>query len=344
MKNINCKCPNCKTVVEFDSKAESGFCSNCGTKINIKEVMDNEKNIEKNLADAKKYFDKEDFNKALVAINKLLEIDSTNVEAIRLITLIDVKMFEDEFKLNLVNDIYDITNVADKYSLAKRANEVKVNINRLKGVAEYREFANMLDVRFNRVISASSPKAKSNTGLIIGIIVGILVFGLIVVGVITALFVGIFNTKVYTKNEVHKKYTYVIPSTSKRTTISYVPRTTERTTTTSRYDYNADKVKVYVFYGATCSYCAALHEFFDELENDYNYKNKFEIKYYEVWNNSSNYELMMKVANKMGDNVGGVPYYIIGDKSFNGYAESLNEDIKKAIDNGSNVDILESID
>ena len=40
---------------------------------------------------------------------------------------------------------------------------------------------------------------------------------------------------------------------------------------------------------------------------------------------------MNGVAQKMGDAVNGVPYLIIGKKTFNGYSESDNEVILKAI-------------
>jgi len=95
---------------------------------------------------------------------------------------------------------------------------------------------------------------------------------------------------------------------------------------------NAKEVTVYVFRGETCTYCKKALSFLGTLSEDDNYKDKFKVQSYEVWNNSKNAELMEKAADAMGDTVNGVPYIIIGDETWNGYAESYNEDIKKAID------------
>jgi len=51
----------------------------------------------------------------------------------------------------------------------------------------------------------------------------------------------------------------------------------------------------------------------------------FIVKDYEVWYNKDNAELMENVADSRGEDVRGVPYIIIGKKSWNGFT-SLYED------------------
>ena len=40
---------------------------------------------------------------------------------------------------------------------------------------------------------------------------------------------------------------------------------------------------------------------------------------------------MESISKKLEDDASGVPYIVIGDKSFSGYAESMNDEIKEAI-------------
>lgn len=94
----------------------------------------------------------------------------------------------------------------------------------------------------------------------------------------------------------------------------------------------SDKVTVYMFRGEGCGYCKKAIAYFRELAEDKDYKDKFELKTYEVWNNTNNSKLMAAVADKLGEEVNGVPFIIIGEKTFGGYAESFNSEIEKAID------------
>lgn len=92
-----------------------------------------------------------------------------------------------------------------------------------------------------------------------------------------------------------------------------------------------DPINVYIFKGDGCGYCAAALEFFESIEDDYG--KYFDLVEYEVWYNEDNAKLMTDVASYFGEEIGGVPYIVIGDKTFQGYAESYNEDIKSAIKN-----------
>ena len=54
---------------------------------------------------------------------------------------------------------------------------------------------------------------------------------------------------------------------------------------------------------------------------------------FEIWNDDDNSALMDTVGDFFGDNDSnfGIPYIIIGDKTFVGYAESMNTSIESAI-------------
>lgn len=108
-----------------------------------------------------------------------------------------------------------------------------------------------------------------------------------------------------------------------------------------------EPVTIYFFKGETCSYCAAAKTFFTSLEDDSEYKDMFVLKEFEIWNNKKNAELANKVAEKMGDTLNGVPYIIIGDKTWNGYTSSygdaFKEQIKKVYNDDSYTDTLKDL-
>lgn len=113
------------------------------------------------------------------------------------------------------------------------------------------------------------------------------------------------------------------------------------------YDENEEKPIIYLFRGKGCSHC---YEFLEYVSSDLvkNYGDKFRFVSYEVWNNKDNAELMNKVSDYFKDDASGVPYIIIGEKTFSGYAESMNKDIEKAIDklneSDEKFDVLTKID
>lgn len=106
-----------------------------------------------------------------------------------------------------------------------------------------------------------------------------------------------------------------------------------------------DPIKVYIFKGDGCGYCAAALEFFESIEDEYG--EYFDLVEYEVWYSEENATLMTEVASYFNEEVSGVPYIIIGETTFQGYAESYNEQIKTAIikeyNNEDYVDIVKSI-
>lgn len=98
----------------------------------------------------------------------------------------------------------------------------------------------------------------------------------------------------------------------------------------SNYQETDDQVTIYLFRGHGCSYCSKfLNYLADTLLDEYG--QYFKVVTYEVWYNSSNSELMQQVADFLGDDANGVPYIVIGDKTFIGFEESMGSEIKGAI-------------
>ena len=88
-------------------------------------------------------------------------------------------------------------------------------------------------------------------------------------------------------------------------------------------------VNVYYFYGDGCPFCSQLEEFFDNLDEEY--KDMINVIRFEVWENRTNSALMSQVAAHLGVEAQGVPFFVIGDESFNGYSPEMDSDIKRAI-------------
>ena len=111
------------------------------------------------------------------------------------------------------------------------------------------------------------------------------------------------------------------------------------------YTGSGNKVKVYVFRGQGCGHCKNLITYLNSIINRYG--DKIDIKTYEVWHDADNANLMTSVASVMGDTVGGVPYMVIGDKSFKGYSSnsnsSITKQIKKMYESNDPYDVMEHI-
>ena len=113
------------------------------------------------------------------------------------------------------------------------------------------------------------------------------------------------------------------------------------------YDDNEEKPVIYLFRGDGCPHCT---EFLEYASSDLVKEkgDKFRLVTYEVWKNEANAELMQKVSDYFKDDASGVPYIIIGDKTFNGYSDSMNKEIEEAIDklndSEEKFDVLTKID
>lgn len=112
---------------------------------------------------------------------------------------------------------------------------------------------------------------------------------------------------------------------------------TLKETDLSEYKESDDKVNVYIFRGSTCSHCLDAVAHFASIAKDEG--KYFNVKTYEVWSNSDNNDLMNDAANEIGDSeVSGVPYIIIGKKSWSGYAASYDDEMMKEIKSEYNKD------
>ena len=113
------------------------------------------------------------------------------------------------------------------------------------------------------------------------------------------------------------------------------------------YDDNEEKPAIYLFRGDGCPHCT---EFLEYASSDLVKEkgNEFRLVTYEVWKNEANAELMQKVSDYFKDEANGVPYIVIGEKTFNGYSKSMNKEIEEAIDklneDEEKFDVLTKID
>lgn len=98
----------------------------------------------------------------------------------------------------------------------------------------------------------------------------------------------------------------------------------------SKYGEGNDKINIYLFRGKGCSFCRAFLSFMNSITDEYG--KYFNMVSFEVWYDENNWNLLNQVSYyKDGQISQGVPYIIIGDKVFGGYADTYNEEIKKAI-------------
>lgn len=89
------------------------------------------------------------------------------------------------------------------------------------------------------------------------------------------------------------------------------------------------KIPVYMFRGEGCSVCANTLSFFDSIQEEYG--KYFELITYEVWNDASNAELLNQMADYLGTKITGVPFIMIGEKTYPGFLDSMGDEIKQQI-------------
>ena len=95
------------------------------------------------------------------------------------------------------------------------------------------------------------------------------------------------------------------------------------------YSENNNQAIIYLFRGKGCSHCREFLEFLNSITEEYG--EYFRVVTFEVWNDTNNKELMDEVAEFLGKEAGGVPFIVIGDKTFAGYASNYDDQIKDAI-------------
>ncbi len=100
-----------------------------------------------------------------------------------------------------------------------------------------------------------------------------------------------------------------------------------------------NKVNIYFFWGKGCPHCAKEFEFLESIKETYG--NYYNLYTFETWYNDENKKLVYTFAENMGDKLTGIPYTIIGNKSFSGFDEKYKNDFIIAIENqyNSNFDV-----
>ena len=115
----------------------------------------------------------------------------------------------------------------------------------------------------------------------------------------------------------------------------------------SSYSNDDSKVNVYLFRGHGCSHCYELIEYLTSIVDEYG--KYFNLVSYEVWYNTDNSALMSNVASVLGDNANGVPYLVIGKKTFIGYrastdASAIKSAIKDLYKSNDKYDVMDHLD
>jgi len=93
--------------------------------------------------------------------------------------------------------------------------------------------------------------------------------------------------------------------------------------------FENDTINMFVFYGDGCPHCTELHEYLDTSDLPGNVN----IIYYETWYDFFGKTQMGKALKVMNDTSSGVPYVVIGDQTFVGFAKGTTDvEIEKAIE------------
>ncbi len=88
------------------------------------------------------------------------------------------------------------------------------------------------------------------------------------------------------------------------------------------------ELNIYLFYGDGCPHCAAEEKFLNGFikKND-----NVKLHKYEVWYNDDNVAKLEEVAKITEEEADAIPYLVIGDTVFVGYADSFSKKIEKRI-------------
>lgn len=113
--------------------------------------------------------------------------------------------------------------------------------------------------------------------------------------------------------------------------------------------YAEEQKSVYItqFYGEGCPHCAAEEEFLSTIDTE---NANVEIRYLEVYNNKTNFNILKNVSEQINEEVTGVPFLLICDEAITGYlnddttGEQISSIIKKYKDSGCNDVVAPFID
>lgn len=88
---------------------------------------------------------------------------------------------------------------------------------------------------------------------------------------------------------------------------------------------NREPINVYIFRGETCGYCHSALEFFEESQEKYG--DYFKLIGFEV-SDEKNQNFWQKVGDYFNDEIGSIPYIVIGDAYHKtGFSEEIGKDI-----------------
>lgn len=93
--------------------------------------------------------------------------------------------------------------------------------------------------------------------------------------------------------------------------------------------YDENKVNIYFFWGNGCPHCEQEFKFFESIETEYG--DYFTLNTFETWYDEDNREILEQFASNMEDEITGVPYTIIGNKTFKGFSTRYEEEMLNAI-------------
>ncbi len=89
-----------------------------------------------------------------------------------------------------------------------------------------------------------------------------------------------------------------------------------------------NKTIIYLFWGEGCHSCEEIKPFLEEMKVKYP---GLEVKDYEIFNSKENKELLLKMLDEHNSRFSGVPVTFIGDKKFQGFRETVKEELEGAI-------------
>ena len=147
--------------------------------------------------------------------------------------------------------------------------------------------------------------------------------------IIIIVFIGVITPLMLNRNNIKEN------SNSNSSNSNNIDSTDTTNSKINRYSelsdivFEDDKVNIYFFWGNGCSHCEEQFAFLDDIQEEYG--NYFNAYAFEVWYNQTNAEILADFAEANGDTVKGVPYTIIGEKSFNGFGSSIKSEYKKTI-------------
>ena len=95
------------------------------------------------------------------------------------------------------------------------------------------------------------------------------------------------------------------------------------------YKESDDQVTIYLFRGQECGYCKAFLTFLNSIVDEYG--KYFKVVSFESWYDDMNAKLLTDLSTFMGNPAQGVPYIVIADQVFPGYASDYDESIKSII-------------